>query len=1124
MKSESEMQMDFTNILQHGEMEQHEMTTKDLSALIDRKALQMLMDEFFAVTRLPMSLVDMKGNILVGVGWQRICTDFHRVHPATCKNCIESDTQLTHEILPGDSRLYRCKNNMWDIATPFFLEGEQVGNIFMGQFFFDDEPVDQELFRKQASVYGFDERLYLEALLEVPVLSREMVTSAMVFFADFAKLLSSMGMQQLKLQQAILDKDRVLTELQQSEERFRLMVQNSADLIVILNADGSSRYISPAITRIFGFTPEELDVSDPLFLVHPEDHARMHGLMVSLLQSPGQTIEQEARMRHADGSWKYISAAAKNCVGDGIIEGIIINARDITKRKKAEEESHLKAMVLDQIKDHVTITDMDGNITYVNQAQTELLKREHHDMVGMTTKVFGDDAARGATQEAILKEMLREGNWRGEVINFAADGSEHIMDCMTQIVRDNNGKSLALCGIATDISDRKKAEEALRDSEARFRYMVKNISDVIVVINPDGTQRYVSPAIEKITGYAPDEVTDKPISDVIHPDDMAEVMRVWKMGVEQPDTVFSVEYRHIHKTREWVEMEAIGESFLDESNVNAVIVSVRDITERRKTETFHRIQYNITNAVVTSRSLEELFGVVKRELNQIIDTTNIFIAYYNEEKGTLTNEIHSDEKDHHMEWPVERSLSGIVVTEGKPLFLTRDQIDQIERQRGVRFTGSPAQFWVGLPLVVRNKVIGAMVIQSYSSRYEVEQFSREVLSIVANQISMYIEKMKDDEELILAKEKAEESDKLKSAFLANMSHEIRTPMNAIMGFSELMNDATDDEKIHFAGIIRKSSKQLLALIEDVVLLSRLQSETIPLNKTGFFPARLVMDVCQMFDLPDIKKGLELKISIPEQHRGLILLSDVDKIRQILTIFISNALKYTPEGSVEVGFGMDAGRIEFFVSDTGIGIPHHEKERIFENFFRGEQAIISAIGGSGLGLNIANELVGLMGGELGLQSEPGKGSRFSFTIEALVTDHTAMEETVIQPVRTDWRDFTILVAEDEPDNFVYLDILLKDKVKRVDHATNGKAAVELATRNCYTLILMDLKMPVMGGIEATQEIRKLHPGIPIIAQTAYAQPEEKRAAIRAGCDDYLSKPIHKDILMEVIGKFGEAKNS
>jgi signal transduction histidine kinase len=234
-------------------------------------------------------------------------------------------------------------------------------------------------------------------------------------------------------------------------------------------------------------------------------------------------------------------------------------------------------------------------------------------------------------------------------------------------------------------------------------------------------------------------------------------------------------------------------------------------------------------------------------------------------------------------------------------------------------------------------------------------------------------------ELIAAKEKVDEASRLKSAFLANMSHELRTPLNAIMGFSDLMTEADPDEKDRYAQIVYKSSNHLLGLLDDVFFVSRLQSEKLTLNLTEFKPAEMVNNAFKIFNQPDSVKKLDFRVLNPIEYSQISVTSDAGKVSQVLTHLLSNALKYTFSGYVEFGFDIRNGFLEFFVKDTGIGIDEKEQESIFDAFYRGQLAKSSIIGGAGLGLNIAKMVVELLGGETGVQSEPGKGSRFHFTI-------------------------------------------------------------------------------------------------------------------------------------------------
>jgi signal transduction histidine kinase/DNA-binding response OmpR family regulator len=381
----------------------------------------------------------------------------------------------------------------------------------------------------------------------------------------------------------------------------------------------------------------------------------------------------------------------------------------------------------------------------------------------------------------------------------------------------------------------------------------------------------------------------------------------------------------------------------------------------------------------------------------------------------------------------------------------------------------------------------------------------------------------DENALMEAKNRAEENNRLKTAFLNNMSHEIRTPMNAIIGFSELMRDASCEEKNSFAEIIGKSSEQLLAIIDDMLLLARLQSEKLPMKLTEFSPVELVNDVYKMFNLPELKKELDLQINITLNCKGINIKSDYDKVRQVLTNLVSNAIKYTLKGSVEIGVQRCEQGIEFYVKDTGIGIPQGEIERIFDNFYRGEHARRNAISGTGLGLNIASELVDLLDGRIGVNSVHHQGSHFFFVIPAEISNQPCSEQKSDASKLDEWRSLDVMIAEDDPGSFLYLSTLLKGIFNRIDHAADGQMAIQLAGENQYDLILMDIQMPIVNGIEATKTIKTMLPNLPIVAQTAFIDANVKEQITQAGFDGFIPKPIKKADLMETLNRIFNAIN-
>ncbi len=381
-----------------------------------------------------------------------------------------------------------------------------------------------------------------------------------------------------------------------------------------------------------------------------------------------------------------------------------------------------------------------------------------------------------------------------------------------------------------------------------------------------------------------------------------------------------------------------------------------------------------------------------------------------------------------------------------------------------------------------------------------------------------LELTKSNEELKKAIVKAEESDKLKTSFLQNMSHEIRTPMNAIVGFADMLNQADlDKEKCNnYVEIIITSSNQLLEIVEDILKISTLEAgqEAVYLSET---PVNSILhDLKTKFEHLAKTKNLQLFFKKELSDNDSIIMTDRSKLLLVLNNMIKNGLKFCFEGFVEFGYTLQHDFLQFYVKDTGIGIRTEIHDKIFDRFWQAETGNSRKYGGTGLGLAISKAYVELMGGEIWLKSAPNKGTIFFFTIPYKPVNKAQQEQKQIASVN--WNNKTILVAEDEEINFLYLEELLMETGAKIIHAVNGNLALEYTDKYKPDLILMDLKMPVMSGEQATQRIKQKYPHIPIIAQTAYTLTKDKQRALDSGCDDYLSKPINKGHLLKTLSKF------
>jgi len=375
-----------------------------------------------------------------------------------------------------------------------------------------------------------------------------------------------------------------------------------------------------------------------------------------------------------------------------------------------------------------------------------------------------------------------------------------------------------------------------------------------------------------------------------------------------------------------------------------------------------------------------------------------------------------------------------------------------------------------------------------------------------------------EKSLIMAKEKAEESDKLKSAFLSNMSHEIRTPMNAILGFSTLLFDPTltEAEKSEYVHIIKERGNDLMRIIDDIIDVAKIESGQIKIEIKECFINVLLTNL--LVTLLEVKrkqaKNKIVMTCLPgNTDKDFSILTDSNRLRQIMTNLIENALKFTEEGNVEFGYiikneGIEP-IIEFFVRDTGIGIQPEMHEVIFERFRQVDDTNTRRHGGTGLGLTISKNLVKLLGGDIRIESDRGKGTCFFIALPLQTTSTKAEAAALKVPeiaAEINWSGRVILVVEDEESNYFLIDRMLKRSGASLVWARNGIEAVDMCRRREIDAVLMDIRMPMMDGYEATQEIKKYRKELPIIAQTAYALKGEREKSLAAGCDAYISKPI------------------
>lgn len=403
--------------------------------------------------------------------------------------------------------------------------------------------------------------------------------------------------------------------------------------------------------------------------------------------------------------------------------------------------------------------------------------------------------------------------------------------------------------------------------------------------------------------------------------------------------------------------------------------------------------------------------------------------------------------------------------------------------------------------------------------------AEEELKTTNNELIQLTEKLiKQREELKAAKEKAEESDRLKSAFLANMSHEIRTPMNGIMGFAQMLKKGkyNADKQHKFLGVIHSLTKHLLQIINDIVDISKIEADQLSIYKETFFVNDLLHEIYNTFAEEiqnQSKENISIRLSQQNSRKDSKICTDNIRLRQILTNLMSNAIKFTKKGKIDLGYYCENDRYIFYVADTGIGISKSKQNEIFNRFRQANDAITRKFEGTGLGLSISKSLTKKLSGQIWVNSTPDKGSTFYVSIPRGTPQSIFVDSKSENNVHYSWASKNILVVEDEEANQIFLKELLETTDASITIAENGQKALEFWQNvNKIDLMLLDLRLPDISGLEVAKKIRKTDKHTPIIAQTAYAMGDDREASQNAGCNNYISKPVDIELLMSMINDY------
>jgi PAS domain S-box-containing protein len=812
-----------------------------------------------------------------------------------------------------------------------------------------------------------------------------------------------------------------------------------------------------------------------------------------------------------------------------------------------KQENELNRSILDNLPFLVWFKDRNGKYLHVNKAFADAYRLKPEDIKGKTDfDLCSPDKALEFRRSD--EEVINTGKRQFiEQIETLFDSDTNFETYKTPVF-DNDGRITGIAGISREITDNSQMEKTLHEREEQFRALLQNSSDSISIINRQGKIIFESSEKNKISEFEIDELLHRPFVEMVHPDDVAYVRAVIKEALGNPGKQIKKEYRSLHKNKRWIYVESIFSNQLTNPAIKGIIVNSRDISDRKMAELKERVYHDnlifLSNSALELLSLsskEEILQYIPEKLATFLENAIVLVSTYDEIQGKMAIESYAGLEPFrdHLEKMLGKSIRGLTypasalaasVQNAGTVITLKDEI--IEKSIGVFVPEKMRKIremlhlhkTYNIVLARDSNFLGNITILTLNK--SIIKF-KHIIETFVHQVSVALHRSQLEYELIMAKNRAEESDKLKTAFLANMSHEIRTPMNGILGFAEMLNDDSLSKvnRKKYLNIINSNGKVLINLIDDIIDFAKIESGQVNILEDDFSVNSLLNQVLSTFLTRSLRKD-KSKVKIitrePFPNEKSYIRTDPIRLRQVLTNLVGNAIKFTHSGYVEFGYDLeDSNTLKFYVKDTGIGITNDKLHVIFERFMQADSSPSRKYGGSGLGLAISKGLVELLGGRMWADSQFGVGSTFYFTIPFTSANKRIEDHTGSRPVRVhhNWDGRLFLVAEDDKFSYKFLEGFLKQTKAEVIRASDGREAVEMCRNNPdIDLVLMDIQMPEMNGLTATEEIKKFNSSLPIIAQTANAINEERLRCMEAGCDDFITKPVNINELYDKINKW------
>lgn len=884
--------------------------------------------------------------------------------------------------------------------------------------------------------------------------------------------------------------------IRQDEHVFDFIQESSLDGLWYWDLENpENEWFNSRFWTVLGYNPEDMPHKSASWqnIINPDDLAVAIDNFKKHCEDPAHPYDQLVRYTHKNGSTVWIRCrglAIRN--QDGKPVRMLGAHHDITEHIQALELNGAMAEMLDTAPSSITVHDRTGKFLYANQKTFEIHDYTQEEFMTLSLRELDVPESAELIEERM--KLIREKGYASfEVQHYKKDGSTFPLEVYVKMV-DWKGTP-AMLSVATDITLRKHYEQELiassrqiREKEQQYRALAENFPNGALFMY-DSTYEYIIAGGQGFAqvGLQTEQVVGKKVWEVF-PELWDFLKPFHEAGLRGDSQYYESEYKgHIYSNQ-------VIPLLSENPEENKAIVVVHDITEEKQnecglikakeraeaSEAFYRQTFDESPVGIAHVDPAGMFTKINHAFCQITGYTKDELLAMNCRDITHPDDLSAEDVFIEM--------------------VLKNEIDSFHIEK--RYKHKNGQIiWISLHSNV------------------VRDHKAQPLFVIAS-IADISERKKLQSEILAAKERAEQSDRLKTAFLNNISHEFRTPMNGILGFVDLFlkDDRTNEQRKHYAEIVSESCNRLLEIVTDTIEIAQVQSNIVTIEESCCSLTAMIQELIELVQSRAHEKGLTISFTSNRPDEELTINTDCRKLFRILKHLVDNAIKFTPSGRIEIVCELKTTQVNISVNDTGIGISEEMQKIIFEPFRQVEIDLCRNYGGNGIGLALVKSYAEMLGGTITLHSEVGKGTSAILSLPLKQTEQASDAGKTPAIKRAGWLGKTILVVDDEPINSEYIEALLAGKGACLLCAQNGQEAVDLCrSGQTIDLILMDLRMPIMSGYDATARIREILPGTPIIAQTSYALEKDVVRIKEYGFDDYLPKPFSPEELISTIEK-------